>query len=86
MRADSAGCTEGFLVGLSGPQRRLLRLGPDRNAQVTAAIFDAIGIEAVWLPALAQDGEEKDGAAVAELTSLIDDDEAPHRHPADRPA
>ncbi len=31
VRADSAGCTEGFLVGLSGAQRRLLRLGPDRT-------------------------------------------------------
>jgi len=47
------------------------------NAQITAVIFDAIGIEEVWLPALAQRGEEKDGAHVAELTSLIDRSKLP---------
>ena len=31
----------------------------------------------MWLPALAQDGEHKDGAAVAELTSLIEDHKLP---------
>jgi len=71
VRADSAGCTEDFLkacrerhVGFCVTARS--------NAQVTAAIFDAIGIDEVWLPALAQDGEPKEGAAVAELTSLIE--------------
>ena len=42
-----------------------------------AAIFDAIGIEEVWLPALAQDGEIKDESAVAELTSLVCDSRLP---------
>jgi hypothetical protein len=42
------------------------------NAQVTAAIFDAIGVEEVWLPSLTQEGKTKDGSAVCELTSLID--------------
>ena len=35
--------------------------------------MDAIGIEEVWLPALAQGGEGKEESAVAELTSLICD-------------
>ena len=79
VRADSAGCTEGFLtacrernVGFSVTARS--------NPQVTAAIFDAIGVEEVWLPALSQSGEEKEeGTCVAELTSLIDDDKLPER-------
>jgi hypothetical protein len=47
------------------------------NPQITAAIFDAIGVDEVWLPALAQDGEVKDESSVAELTSLIDDSKLP---------
>ena len=71
VRADSAGCTEGFLAACR--ERNVgFFVSARSNTQVTAAIFDAIGIEEVWLPALAQDGEEKDGAAVVELTSLID--------------
>ena len=77
VRADSAGCTEGFLSACW--DRHIgFYVSARSNAQVTAAIFDAIGVEEVWLPALAQDGEHKDGAAVAELTSLIDDHKLPH--------
>jgi len=71
IRADSAGCTEGFLtacrarnVGFSVVARR--------NAQVEAAILDAIGLEDLWQSAIRQDGELRDGAAVIELTSLVD--------------
>lgn len=71
VRADSAGCTEGFLAACRARNVGFF-VSARSNAQVTAAIFDAIGIEEVWLPALTQDGESKDGAAVAELTSLID--------------
>jgi hypothetical protein len=71
VRADSAGCTEGFLSACRDRNVGFF-VSARSNAQVTAAIFDAIGIEEVWLPALAQDGEEQDERAVAELTSLID--------------
>jgi len=71
VRADSAGCTEGFLSACRARNVGFY-VSARSNAQVTAAIFDAIGIDEVWLPALTQDGEMKDGAAVAELTSLID--------------
>ncbi|MBF6558422.1 MAG: IS1380 family transposase [Acidimicrobiales bacterium] len=71
MRADSAGCTEDFLAACRARNVGFY-VSARSNAQVTAAIMDAIGIEEVWLPALAQDGEAKAGAAVAELTSLID--------------
>jgi hypothetical protein len=71
VRADSAGCTEDFLKACR--ERHVgFYVSARQNAQITAAIFDAIGVEEVWLPALSQDGEEKDGAHVAELTSLID--------------
>jgi hypothetical protein len=71
IRSDSAGCSEGFLaacrsrnIGFSVVARR--------NAQVEAAIFDAIGLEECWVPAVRQDGELREGAAVIELTSLVD--------------
>ncbi len=48
------------------------------NAQVTEAIFDAEGVTQVWLPALDRHGEPRtDGAAVAELTCLIEDSKLP---------
>jgi Transposase DDE domain group 1 len=71
VRADSAGCTEGFLSACRDRNVGFY-VSARSNAQVTAAIFDAIGIEEVWLPSLTQDGEEQDESAVAELTSLID--------------
>ncbi len=76
VRTDSAGCTEDFLKACR--ERHVgFYVSARSNAQVTAAIFDAIGIEEVWLPALGKDGEAKDGAAVAELTSLIEDRKLP---------
>ncbi len=76
VRADSAGCTEGFLAACRARNVGFF-VSARSNAQVTAAIMDAIGIEEVWLPALAQDGEVKDESAVAELTSLICDAKLP---------
>jgi hypothetical protein len=76
VRADSAGCTEGFLTAC-----RARNVGfyvtARRNAQVEAAIFDAIGVEEAWLPALTQQGDERDDAMVCELTSLVDLDGLP---------
>jgi hypothetical protein len=76
VRADSAGCTEGFLAACRARNVGFF-VSARSNAQVTAAIFDAIGVEEVWLPSLAQDGDVKDESAVAELTSLIDDTKLP---------
>jgi hypothetical protein len=76
VRADSAGCTEGFLAAC-----RTRNVGfyvtARSNPQVTDAIDDAIGIANVWLPATRGDTERDDGAAVVELTSLIDDHKLP---------
>ena len=76
VRADSAGCTEGFL-GACRDRNVGFFVTARRNAQVEAAIFDAVGIEEVWLPAVGQDGKERDGCAVAELTSLVNLDTLP---------
>jgi len=70
VRADSAGCTTGFLAAA-----RARRVGffvtARSNTQVMNAVFDAVGCD-VWLPATTQDGELREGAAVADLTSLIE--------------
>ncbi len=85
MRADSAGCTEGFL-GACRARNIGFFVTVRSNAQVTGAIFDAVGLEEVWEPALDQDGEPREGAAVCELTSLIDDHKLPEGTRLHRPA
>ena len=76
VRADSAGCTTGFLAACR--ERNVAFFVTARqNAQVTAAVFDAVGIEEVWQPARCQDGSLRSGTAVAELTSLVSDDSLP---------
>ncbi|HEY5121260.1 MAG TPA: IS1380 family transposase [Acidimicrobiales bacterium] len=70
VRADSAGCTTGFLAAARARQVGFF-VTARSNAQVMNAVFDAVGCD-VWLPATTQDGELRDGAAVAELTSLIE--------------
>ena len=71
VRADSAGCTTGFLAACRA-RRVGFFVSARSNAQVSNAVFDAVGVEDVWLPALTQDGQLREGAAVAELTSLIE--------------
>ena len=76
VRADSAGCTEGFLAGCRARNVSFF-VTARSNPQVTAAVLDAIGVETVWEPALTQGGESRPGAAVCELTSLITDEKLP---------
>jgi len=71
IRSDSAGCSEGFLAACRSRNVGFAVVAR-RNAQVEAAIFDAIGLEELWCPAVRQDGERRPGAAVIELTSLVD--------------
>jgi hypothetical protein len=71
VRADSAGCTTGFLVACR--ERNVGFFVTARsNAQLHQAISDAENVEGVWLEAVTKDGEIRDDAMVAELTSLID--------------
>lgn len=71
VRADSAGCTTGFLSAC-----RTRNVGffvtARSNAQVSNAVFDAVGVPEVWLPAVTPEGVLREGTAVAELTSLIE--------------
>ena len=76
VRADSAGCTEGFLSGCRARNVPFF-VTARSNPQVTAAVCDAIGIDQVWEPALTQAGEPRHGAAVCELTSLVTDHKLP---------
>jgi hypothetical protein len=71
VRADSAGCSARLAaefrarnIGFSVVART--------NPQVKAAISRAVDDKDRWSPALTQAGDERDGAAVAELTDLID--------------
>jgi hypothetical protein len=76
VRADSAGCTEGFLAACR--ERNVGFFVTARsNAQLTGAILDAVGLEGVWEPAIGQDGDTREGAAVCEVTSLISDPKLP---------
>lgn len=77
VRADSAGCTEGFLAAC-----RARNVGfyvtARSNPQLTEAIDAADGLEQVWAAALDRNRNVRDdGAAVVELTSLIDDPKLP---------
>ncbi len=70
VRADSAGCTEGFLSACR--ERNIGFFVTVRsNAQLSRAIFEVVGLEDVWEAAIAQDGKPREGAAVCEVTSLI---------------
>jgi hypothetical protein len=71
VRTDSAGCSSGFVWGC-----RVRNIGfavvARSNEQVHAAISKALGDDKRWSPARRQDGEERQGAAVAELTDVVD--------------
>lgn len=76
VRADSAGCTEGFLTACR-ERNVTFYVTARHNAQVAAAVSDAAGLEEVWEPALYQGGELREGASVCELTSLVSDPKLP---------
>jgi len=73
VRADSAGCTAGFVAGC-----RARNIGfavvARANKQVTAAISRTYTEtnDDRWAPAIRQNGELRPGAQVAELTDLVD--------------
>jgi hypothetical protein len=76
VRTDSAGCTHGFVRACRSRNVGFFVVARS-NAQVHSAIFDTVGLEEVWEPALRQDGSPREGAAVAELTELVDLSEWP---------
>ena len=71
VRADSAGCSA-RLAGEFRARNIGFAVVARTNPQVQAAISRAVDDEDRWQPALTQAGEEREGAAVAELSDLID--------------
>jgi hypothetical protein len=71
VRTDSAGCSA-RLAGEFRARNIAFAVVARTNPQVKAAISRAIDDPDRWSPALTQAGEVRDGAAVAELTDLID--------------
>jgi hypothetical protein len=71
VRTDSAGCTAGFLAACR--ERNVSFLVTARtNAQLVSAGYETSVIEDLWHQAVTTDGELRDGAAVCEVTELMD--------------
>lgn len=70
VRTDAAGCTD--FVWHARERNVGFAVVARSNAQVQAAISRVEVDDHCWAPALRQDGEERPGAAVAELTDLVD--------------
>ena len=76
VRTDSAGCTHGFVWAARARNIGFFVVARS-NAQVHAAIFDTVGLDEIWEPAVHQDGSPREGAAVADLSELVDLSEWP---------
>jgi hypothetical protein len=70
VRCDSAGCTD--FVWHCRDRNVGFAVVARSNASIHAAISRIAADDAAWAPALRQDGEQRPGAAVAELTDLVD--------------
>jgi Transposase DDE domain group 1 len=70
VRVDSAGCTD--FVWHARARNVGFAVVARSNASIHAAISRAASDDQAWQPALRQDGDQRPGAAVAELTDLVD--------------
>lgn len=70
VRVDSAGCTR--FVWQARARNVGFAVVARSNRQIHAAISRIAWDHDVWQPALTQDGQRRPGAAVAELTGLVD--------------
>jgi hypothetical protein len=71
VRADSAGCTSGFLAACAERNVRFM-VSARSNAQLGSAIHEVSVIEGLWHQAVTTNGELRDKAAVCEVTELMD--------------
>jgi hypothetical protein len=71
VRADTAGCTHGFLAHIRGLRDQAVNSFFSVGFPVTEAVRDAIRVATAWIPALEADGGLRDGAEVVEITHLI---------------
>lgn len=74
VRADSAGCTQGFLAHLSGLREQHTLVSFSVGFAIDAHVRTAIRHlpASAWTPAIDIDSEIRDGAWVAEVTGLLD--------------
>jgi hypothetical protein len=70
VRTDSAGCTD--FVWHCRDRNVGFAVVARSNASIHAAISRVVGSDERWQLAVRQDGEQRPGAAVAELTDLVD--------------
>jgi hypothetical protein len=70
VRVDSAGCTD--FVWQARSRNVGFAVVARSNASIHAAISRVAFDDDAWQPALRQDGDERPGATVAELTDLVD--------------
>jgi hypothetical protein len=70
VRVDSAGCTE--FVWRCRERNVGFAVAARSNTSIHAAISRVISDDTAWRPAVRQDGDLRPGAAVAELTELVD--------------
>ena len=70
VRVDSAGCTD--FVRHCRARNVGFAVVARSNASIHAAISRVAWDDDAWIPARRQDGDERPGAAVAELTDLVD--------------
>ncbi len=70
VRGDSAACSQRF-VGACRARNVGFSVVCRSNAQIHQAIFDLLGFEDLWHQAVQQDGKERQGAAVVEVTELV---------------
>jgi hypothetical protein len=69
-RADSAGLSHGFVEGCRERRVRFV-IGHRLTAELATVLVNVV--ESAWQPALSADGtQERDGAAVVEITGLVD--------------
>jgi len=68
-RADSAGCTHGFVTACRNRNVRF-SVAARSTTQIGAAISHVLDDENRWDTAIKQNGEPRDGAAVTELTEF----------------
>jgi hypothetical protein len=71
VRADSAGCTTGFLSACRARNVSFC-VSARTNAQLVSAIHETSVIEGLWHQAVTTNGELRDKAAVCEVTELMD--------------
>ena len=71
VRTDTAGCSQAFLAHIRSLREWGMRTFFSVGVPITAPVRDAIRHACAWIPALAADGDLRDGAQTVEITHLV---------------